>query len=416
MKIFLYLLMMVLLISGCKKNKPAKYNPSFYVTNINYNNQNFTSATQVCNSRNQQFLSLTGINESGNLVGSILKSASGTLSKDCSPYPIMFKNANSAAIINNNSAYVNGISFDPQYPMVFGMINDNGSNGNISYMLFNSTNSYQITNSSGYDNVSATIGGFIAGVSVSHSNNPQPVLLYQTALGSQTAITLNINNASFEGSLFNIGINANQTPKQLIATGYQVTGGNNYNAIICNLMVNTTTGSCIVVIPSYVDSNTTNMPVNLFIAPDASIIYAVQTISGSNSVVSISPTNPTATPRLMNELTPYNAQSINYVSNSSKDINGNLLYAGAIAVFTSANFGNTQYIMIIDNIGQYKITPISIFLSLLGVANPNNYQFIGADPTFRYLLFKNSASFNNPNNNSILYTVIEFVNSPLGKQ
>lgn len=416
MKIILYLLMIISLISGCKKNKSTKFTPSFYTININYNNQNFTSAMQVCNDANQPFFSLTGINESGNLVGSILKSASGSSSKDCSPYPIMFENADALASINNNSAYVNGINFDLQSPIIFEILNNNGSSGNIAYMLFNSSSSYQIPNSAGYDSVSASIDGFIAGVSVSHSNNPLPVLLYQTALNSQTPITLNINNSTFVGSLFNIGINTNKLPYQLIATGYQVTAGNDYNAVVCNLPLNITTGSCVVIANSYVDSSITNMPINLFVAPDASMIYGIKAVLGANSnVIAISPTNQTLTPQVINELTPYNIKSINYVSNSSKDINGNPLYGGAIAVFTSANF-NTQYIMIIDNTGQYKITPVSLFLSLLGIANPNNYKFISADPTFKYLLFKNSASFNNPSNNSILYTIIKFVNSPLGKQ
>ncbi len=113
----------------------------------------------------------------------------------------------------------------------------------------------------------------------------------------------------------------------------------------------------------------------------------------------------------INALTPYNIESINYVSIKSKNANGNIIYGGAISVFTSADTGNPQYLMMIDKLGQFQITPISLLLSALGIPNPNNYQFISADPTFKYMLLKNNAGFSNPSANSILYTVVEFANS-----
>lgn len=67
--------------------------------------------------------------------------------------------------------------------------------------------------------------------------------------------------------------------------------------------------------------------------------------------------------------------------------------------------------MMVDRLGQFQIMPISLLFSALGISNPNNYQFISADPTFKYMLLKNNNGFTNPNANSILYTVVEFANS-----
>ncbi len=129
-----------------------------------------------------------------------------------------------------------------------------------------------------------------------------------------------------------------------------------------------------------------------------------------NTVVSIDPLNTTKSPLEISELNVYNIESINYVSAGSRNKQGVLTYGGVISVFTSADVGHPQYVMILNNFGKYQILPLAMLLSNLGVKTPNNYQFIAADPNFQYILLKNTVNFSSPRAGSILYTVIRFSN------
>ncbi len=57
-----------------------------------------------------------------------------------------------------------------------------------------------------------------------------------------------------------------------------------YNAVLCSLNLNDPAANCEVVIPKYisVDSVANTMPINMFIAPDASVVYAVTNNGKSN--------------------------------------------------------------------------------------------------------------------------------------
>lgn len=408
---------LLVLLFGCKHHKNQSAVSLFSIRNITYDNPNFIPATVICNTASKPFLSLNTINKDGSVVGSIFKSASGNSNSDCKSYPILFNNNLVNADIQNNSLFVSSaiqIGNNSKTTMIAGLANDTN---NMTYMPFDALQPIVIQDQVGYDSASLSpLGDFIAGVSILSPYSSKPVLYNIAQSPRQIDVKIGANN--FNGSLFNIGVDDVQHNSPLIFTGYQYIN-NSYNALVCSLKSNDTNADCVVSIPDYISlDNTKAMPINIFVAPDASVIYAVKnnkinTSSAQNStniVVSIDPLNPTKSPLEISALNVYNIESINYVSVGSRNPQGVLTYGGVISIFTSADVGHPQYVMILNNFGKYQILPLAMLLSNLGVKTPNNYQFIAADPNFQYILLKNTVNFSSPRAGNTLYTVIKFNN------
>ncbi len=402
--IFIFLL----LLCSCKQHNNQSATVSFSIRNITYNNSNFFDSMRICNQADNPFLVLNTINKDGSVVGSVFKSDTGN-NKNCIPYPMLFNNNLLSASVNNNSMLVKSatqIGNNPKSVMIAGITNDNNK---ILYMPFGSLQPGVSIDKAGYDSViSSPLGDFIAGVSTSITNNPKDILLYNVSQ-SIKPINVQIKGSNFIGSLFNMGTDDTQSNAPLLITGYQY-ADSMYNAVLCSLNLNDPVANCEVVIPKYisVDSVANTMPINMFIAPDASVVYAVTNNGKSNIVVSIDPMRKQNNPVEISALNIYNIKSIDYISVGSRNDQGKLIQGGVISVFTSADEGNPQYMMIFNQFGKYQVVPLALLLYNLGIKNPNNYQFVNADSNFQHLLLKNTASFSSPGPNSILYTVINF--------
>lgn len=403
---FLNSILTVLLLCSCNQHNNKSANISFSIRNITYNNSNFLDSMRICNQANKQFLLLNKINRYGSITGSIFRSDSGNSGNDCVPYPILINNSSFNINLNNKSVLVkSAVQIDAALKsvMIAGITNDNSK---IVFMPFDDAQTDSIIEKPGYDSLALSPrGDFIAGVSTITPNLSKDILLYNTTKPANP-ISVHINDANFVGSLFNIGSDPTLDNSPLILTGYQHSD-NFYNAVLCFLKPNDTNANCTIAIPKYTNVKDA-MPVNMFVAPDASIVYAVTNDGTSSSVVSFDPLDKKINLVGVSELTMYNINLINYVSAASRNDQGKVIHGGVISIFTSSDVGNPQYMMIFNQFGKYQVVPLALFLYNLGIKNPNNYQFISADPDFQYLLLKNNANFSSPGANSILYTVIKF--------